>query len=328
MTQGGFPEELNAMLDGFRASRVLLTAIELDIFSALSGGATAEAVARKLGADGRGVLILLNALAGLGLIRKSNGVFANGERADEFLREGAPRDCRLALKHRVRLWDRWTDLTGCVLRGGPDESRAAGGRGGGQTEAFIAAMEFGASLRAPAMAAALDLAGVRRVLDVGGGSGGYSVALARAKPDLQATVLDLPEVTALTRSYVKAAGLEGRIVTVDGDIFKDRFGEGFDLVLISSIVHIYNAVENVAMFKKARAALRPGGRVVVQEFILDDDKTGPLFAALFAVNMLVATSTGNSYSEEELRGLLSDAGFSGVTRVRLQGPSGLMVATA
>jgi len=197
-------------------------------------------------------------------------------------------------------------------------------RGDEWTEAFIAAMHKNTRMRAPQVAAALDLKGVRRVLDLGGGSGGYSIAFARANPRLEATVFDLPTVTPLTRKYADTTKVGARVKTVAGDLHSDAYGSGYDLVFISAIAHMNSPQENLEMLEKAHAALEKGGRVVVQDFILRDDKTRPVTAALFALNMLVGTRSGSAYSESEYRRWLDEAGFTGVERLPLPGPTGLM----
>ena len=177
------------------------------------------------------------------------------------------------------------------------------------------------------VAGAIDLTGVRRLLDLGGGSGAYSQAFARASSEVAPTVFDLPSVTPLARRYAEAAGLGERIATVDGDLLAGDFGSGWDLVFASAICHMLSPEENRALFARVHAALRPGGRFVIQEFVLSDDKTGPLHAALFSLNMLVATRAGASYSEREYLDWLTGAGFGGTKVIALPGPTKLLVAT-
>ena len=328
---GTMPEDLESMIRGFQPSRVLLTAIELDIFTAVAevrapAGVAAEDVAPRTGGSRRGVEALLNALVALGLLEKKDGRFRNGPAADTFLRAGALHDSRAALTHTAHMWDRWGTLTECVRKGTPVAHLDMADRGQDWFEPFIAAMHRNASLRAPIVAAALDLAGVGRLLDLGGGSGAYAAAFARAKPDLLATVFDLPAVTPLTRRYLDASGVGDRVRTVDGDLRTDAYGTGFDLVLVSAICHMNGPDENVAMFRQARAALNPGGRIVIHDYVLDDDKAGPRAGALFALNMLVGTQNGSAYSAAEYCSWLSQAGFESARMVALPGPTDLVLA--
>jgi cyclopropane fatty-acyl-phospholipid synthase-like methyltransferase len=170
------------------------------------------------------------------------------------------------------------------------------------------------------------------MLDLGGGSAAYSIAFAKANAELQVDVVDQPTVLPLTEEYIRRAGLEERIHTRAGDLRKDRFGdsetgEGYDLVLLSAIAHMFSPEENRDLLRRIYRALDAGGRLVLQDFILEADKTRPMFAALFSLNMLVNTEGGASYSEAEYEEWLHEAGFRETRRVRLPGPANLMIAT-
>jgi predicted O-methyltransferase YrrM len=195
------------------------------------------------------------------------------------------------------------------------------------TEAFIAAMHRNASERAPLVVRAVGAHDVRRMLDVGGGSGAYSIAFARANPALRADILDLAGVEPIASRHIREAGVAGRVQVRAGDLRSDRLGEGYDLAFLSAICHMLSATENLDLLGRCREALAPGGRIVIQDFILEPDKTSPRFAALFALNMLVGTRGGSSYSEPEYAAWLGEAGFQHIRRVRLPGPTGLMIAS-
>jgi cyclopropane fatty-acyl-phospholipid synthase-like methyltransferase len=193
------------------------------------------------------------------------------------------------------------------------------------TRSFIAAMHRNARERAPHVVRAIGTAGARRMLDVGGGSGAYSIAFAQASAELHAEVLDRPEVLEIAQGHIDRAGLAGRVTTRVGDLRTDDFGEGFDLVLVSAICHMLSPAENRDLLRRCYRALAPRGRVVIQDFILEEDKTAPKMAALFSLNMLVGTEGGASYNESEYAAWLGEAGFREAIRIRLPGPSGLMV---
>jgi cyclopropane fatty-acyl-phospholipid synthase-like methyltransferase len=166
---------------------------------------------------------------------------------------------------------------------------------------------------------------VQRVLDLGGGSGAYSIAFAQAQPGLKAEVLDLPEVVGLTRGYAQAAGVSDRVTARAGDFEQPDYGDDYDLVWISQVCHMLSPEENLEMLHKAFAALAPGGCVAVQEFLLDPDRAGPPQAALFALNMLVGTTRGDAYTEAEISGWLEEVGLREITCVRLPGNTSLVV---
>jgi 3-hydroxy-5-methyl-1-naphthoate 3-O-methyltransferase len=163
------------------------------------------------------------------------------------------------------------------------------------------------------------------MLDLGGGSGALSIAFARAIPGLKSVIVDLGDVVPLAQEYIRKAGFADRITAHVGDMLRDPLGEDYDLILVSAICHMFSAEDNRGLFQRAYGALGSGGRLVVQDFILEPSKTAPRVAALFSLNMLVGTRAGSSYSEPEYAGWMRDVGFSDVRRVRLPGPSGLMI---
>jgi len=323
---GALPDDLHHTINAFRESRALLTAIELDAFTAVGRGADAQTVARKLATDPRATESLLNALVALAVLAKQDGVFSNTAASARYLAAGGEHDSRAALMHIAHLWTRWTTLTECV-RGGTAQTAGYGRLpDADRTEAFIAAMHKNARLRAPVVVRAIGLDGVHRVLDLGGGSGAYAIAFAAARADLTADILDLEAVVPIAQRHIDEAKLGGRVKPRVGNIGDDAYGTGYDLVFVSAICHMNGPEENVAMLRKARAALVPSGRVVIQDFVLNADKTGPKTGALFALNMLVGTRAGSAYSEQEYTTWLRDAGFAEPRRVVLPGSTDLMIA--
>ena len=320
------PESLDQRIRAFQESRVLLTAIELDLFNALGEGAEAAEVARSLATDPRATEVLLNALVSLGLLEKRDGVFLNTPEAAQHFTRSSPDDVRMAMMHTVHLWETWSTLTECV-RAGTAVGARSGGRGEDWTGAFIAAMHANASRRARAVVQAVDASGILRMLDIGGGSGAYSIAFAQANPALLAEILDIPAVVPIARRHIAEAGVADRVAAREGDLRVSDFGGGFDLVLISAICHMLSADENRELMAKSRAALGAGGRIVISDFILDPDRAGPRMAALFALNMLVGTRSGNTYTELEYASWMREAGFDGIRRVALPGPAHLMIGT-
>ncbi len=324
---GILPDDLMQTLRSFQDCRVILTAIELDLFSAVGSGASARETARKIAADPRATEILLNALCALRLVTKANGIFHNTPVSSRYFVAGSPDYARDSLMHTVNLWSRWSNLTECVRAGTSAGRSEASDRGTEWTRFFIAAMDRNARERAPQVVRAIGVEGRKRMLDVGGGSAAYSIAFCRASTALEAEVFDLPAVLDLTRRYIDAAGLTDRIRTRAGDLLESSLGSGYDLVLVSQVCHSLSEAENLELLKKCHSALTPGGTLAIQEFILEADKTAPKWAALFAINMLVGTRAGNTYSEDEYIGWLKQTGFRETRRIRMPGPSGLVLGT-
>jgi SAM-dependent methyltransferase len=314
------------MATAFQRSRVLLTAHELDLFTALGeeGKSSAE-VARVLGTDERATNRLMNTLFTMGLLEKRDGRFSNSPPASRFLVRRKP-EFMAGLMHTVHLWETWSTLTGAVRQGSSVMARPIGDRGENWLRAFIAAMHWRGRQHAQNMIGLLDLSGVSRVLDVGGGSGVYAMAFARAKPDLTAVVFDLPSIIPMTQEYVAQEELSDRVKMLAGDYEVDELGHGFDLVFLSAIIHSNSGSGNRRLLRKCADALKPTGQLVVQDFIVDEDRTGPPFAVLFALNMLVGTESGDTYTESEVRAWMREAGLSGIGRKDTEFGTTLLIA--
>jgi 2-polyprenyl-3-methyl-5-hydroxy-6-metoxy-1,4-benzoquinol methylase len=186
-------------------------------------------------------------------------------------------------------------------------------------------MHYRARGQAPQTVGVIDLEGVSRVLDVGGGSGAFSMAFVRAGTGISAVVFDLPAVVTLAKSYIESEGFAAQISVAPGDYLHDDLGAGFDLVFLSAIVHSNSDAENRLLIRKAASALEPGGRVVVSDWIMSDDRIQPIGGALFALNMLVGTEAGDTYTEAEIRSWMQDAGLSDISRTDTQAGPGLMI---
>jgi ubiquinone/menaquinone biosynthesis C-methylase UbiE len=299
-------QEISETASAFMKSRVLLTAFELDLFTALGDKTLGPAeVASRVGADERAMDRLLGALTAMGFAIKADGKYSAPEAVRKHLDRNSP-DYLAELAHTANQYRNWGTLTRAVKHGTSvidlafdDDTRR---------EDFIGAMHSRAKKRAPEAVDLIDLADVHRVLDVGGGSGAFSMEMCRRKPGVEAVVLDLPEVIPLTRKYVAQEGFSECIDVMDGDYMTTDFGSGYDLVLFSAILHINSPRENQALLKKAYRALEPGGHIAVLDFIMDEERIHPPRGAVFALNMLINTSAGDSYTASEISGWLSEAG--------------------
>ena len=322
---GVLPDDLNQTLRGYMESRALLTALELDLFTAVGDGATALEVAQKIWTHPRSTEMLLNALASMGMLVKRQGIFRTTPTTARCFVEGSKDNARPGLIHTANIWHRWSNLTDCVRAGTAVGHQEMGNRGDDWTQSFIAAMHRNAAERAPLVVKAIGPGANERLLDVGGGSAAYSIAFAQANESLHATLLDLPTVLPIAQGHINEAGLAGRVDTRGGDLRHDPLGKDFTLILVSAICHMLSPEENQDLLRRSLDALAHRGRVVIQDFILESDKTSPKQAALFALNMLVGTAAGSTYSYEEYAAWLRAAGFHDVREIRLPGPSSLMV---
>ena len=320
---GVLPDRLEQLVRGFMPSRCVLTALDLDIFTAVGDGSNAEQIGTRIHANARAVQMLLNALVSLGLLSKSGDLYTNTPESARFFVQGSKDNHRDGLMHIADIWHRWSTLTeavrsGTCVPGNREETPE-------WTRNFIVAMDGIAKERAPLVVKLLGTAGVHRVLDLGGGSGVYSIAFAKASADVQCEILDIAEVVPLTTEYVRQAGVSAQVKLRIGDMLHDDFGSGYDIIMLNAICHMFSEEQNRDIFRRAGKALAPNGRLVVQDFILNPDKTGPQHAALFSLNMLVGTDAGASYNESEYTQWMKAAGFDDVRRLKLPGPSDLVV---
>lgn len=319
-------DDIHRIATAFQQSRVLLTAVELGVFTALGRKSlTSERTAKKLGTNIRATDRLLNALCATGLVSKKKDLFSNTPAAEKYLIKGE-KGYMAGLMHTSSLWKTWSTLTEAVKKGGKATSDSIKKRSPDWFESFIAAMHYRASAGAFEVVAKLDLSKTSRVLDVGGGSGAYAMAFVRAREEITATIFDLPNVISLAKKYVAEEGLLDRVNFMEADYNKNGFGKGYDLVFFSAIIHINSPRKNQALMNKASKALNTGGQVVIQDFIMDKERTTPPFGVFFALNMLVGTEDGDTYTEAEVKSWLIKSGFTDIRRLEGEGPVSIITA--
>ena len=313
-TNGLSVDEIMQLARSFQRSRVLLSAFELRLFTILGDEQKSSLeVAEILRTDARATDRLMNALCALRLLEKRDWLFANTPQAAECLVEGKPRYLSY-LAHSVNLWETWSTLTEVVRQGGSVADRAISKRDKKWRAAFIGAMHSFATARAPEVIGLLDMAGVVRILDVGGGSGAYAMEMVRVREGVEPIVFDLPQVIPLTQQYLEQNDMKGKIKTRAGDFKTDDFGKSFDMVFVSSIAHMNSPEENNGLIEKCVRALNHGGQLVIKDFTVSEDRTHPPDAALFALNMLVGTAAGDTYTEAEVSSWMISAGLSEIER--------------
>lgn len=303
--------DLSRLSHGFQMAKVFFAANDLDLFSRLKEGREAAELAYELGVDGRALTLLLNALAAMDLVRKEGEIYRNGPAAAEFLVQGEGYRGSI-FKHIHHCWEAWNDLPQVLEAGhpvAPRENTILKDRET-MTRDFIRGMDDVARELAPKVVRQLDLGNARTLLDVGGGPGTYAAAFLEAHPGLEEVrIFDLPGSLAVGREKLTARGLLDRVRLVEGDFNHNDFGNGLDAIWISQVFHSQNEEGCRMLVEKAFRALNPGGVLAVHEFLLDDDKSSPLSAAVFGVHMLVMTEGGRTYSGAEIMAWMSEQGF-------------------
>jgi ubiquinone/menaquinone biosynthesis C-methylase UbiE len=316
MTMPANPQEILSLSRNFMECRVLLTGAELDIFTHLAEPAASRDLAEKQGWHERPLTVVLDALAAMGVLIKKDGHYRTDPGLLPLLSAHSPQSVLPMIKHAATIWKNWSNLTRIVAETGGVEKPPGRFEGREDQKAFIGAMHVIGRQHAPAIARAVQPGPARRLLDVGGASGTYTIAFLEAAPQMSATLFDLPDVVAIGRVRVAEAGLADRVTFVSGNFYTDPLPSGHDLALLSAIIHQNSPAQNLALYKKVWAALVPQGRLVIRDYVMNSDKTAPQSGALFAINMLVGTPGGGTYTYEEIRSGLAEAGFENIRLIQ------------
>ncbi len=303
----------------FMKSRVLLSAAQLDLFTLLDQKASsAHELALVTGTDLRALTRLLDCLVTFGHIEKADGLYTLTEKGALFSSKHPDSVLPMVL-HLAHIWHNWHYLTETVRQGTNPHRQSIVHSGPEALRAFIGAMHVVGKDLSRDIAASLDLSPFRKLLDIGGASGTLTIAFLERNPSLHAVLYDLPDVLPMAQERLQAHGLMDRVRLVAGDFYKDPLPLGCDLALLSAIIHQNSPEENLALYRKIREVLEPGGCLVIRDHIMEPDRTHPPAGALFAINMLVNTQGGDTYTFEETETALKEAGFRKVDWVR-KGP--------
>ena len=307
-------DDLSELSRGFMAARIIIAAAELEIFDHLEDeGATAEEMAASFGGTDRAYVIVLNALAALGLIEKKEGRYRNTPLTQRHLVTTSPQYRGDGLRIHSNLWDSWTGLDS-ILRGEPYEAPKIMDDPE-RNRRFTRAMHAYHFDEASEIAPLLGLERATSMLDLGGGAASYSIAFCQASPNLKAVLIDRPQTLETAGEYVEEHGMSERITLRGGDFYEDEaydLGGPYDFVFISNVLHIEDEGRNLALLGRAFEATTPGGRIVINEVPIKESGIEPLWGAIFAVNMLVATDRGDSYPQSTMGSWLKAAGCTRV----------------
>ncbi|HUL37848.1 MAG TPA: methyltransferase [Thermodesulfobacteriota bacterium] len=309
----GSSEEVLRLAQNFMESRIMLSGAELNLFTILSPvPLSAQEVASRIGADLRALTILLDALSAMGLLVKQRETYQCEGSVSPFLSEGAPNSVLPMVLHAAHLWQRWSALTDAVQGSMVSRDATKSSQSPEDLRAFIGAMDVLATRRAGEIVSAIDPSSSKILLDVGGALGTYTIAFLQAVPEMRATLFDKPEVVELARERLSKAGVLNRVTLVPGDFYHDELPRGHDLAFVSAIIHQNSQEQNLDLFKKVFRSLNRRGRIIIRDHVMEPDRIRPKEGAIFAVNMLMGTPGGTTYTYEEIKTGLSQAGFIGI----------------
>ena len=324
MDTENFVPYLDTLASGYQKSQILFTALRAGVFDQLEEPRTSNEVAGAVGWSPRGTRMLLDGLVALNLVDKDGEAYRNAPVASQCLVEGATLDQTHIMRHRDHGYATWGQLEQTVQQG-HGLPKAEESRSPEELRAFICGMNDIAKQSARDMLGIVDLTDRRNLLDIGAGPGTYSIACMEAIPELRATLFDLPEVIPIGREQVEATGFTDRASFVEGDLTTDELGSGFDLILVSNIIHSYGPDTNADLVKRCYSALKPGGKLIIKDFLLESDRMGPPFSLIFALHMLVHTDAGDTYSRDEVARWTDSAGFAPGAFRELTPQSGLWI---
>jgi SAM-dependent methyltransferase len=326
------PERIMQMAWGFAPPLVIEAAVRHGVFDRLAQApATVTELSAATGASSRGLGAIADLLLGLGLLsRDEGGRYALMPESATFLVSTQPGYLGGLYRHMSsQLMPAWLRLTDVVGTGKPATAVNTAAEGAPFFADFVEAIFPMSYPGAQALAAALDLghaSGPVSVLDLAAGSGVWGIALAQASPKVIIHAVDWPDVLPVTRRVAERFGLADRLTTAPGDLLAADFGAGHQVATLGHILHSEGMARSRALLKRTHAALAPGGTIAIAEFVVDADRRGPVGALIFAVNMLVNTDAGGTYSFDEIAAWLTEAGFAEPRQLPAPGPSPLILA--
>jgi precorrin-6B methylase 2 len=311
-------EEILNTVRAFQPACVISAAADLDVFTALKNKPlTAHSLSASLKTDPRATTIMLDALTALGLLIKKGNFYSVPTEVAEILTEASPKNILPGIRHLANCHRRWIQLAEVVKYGRPAERKPSIRGKAADTASFIGAMEkFSGPIAEEILHKRLSLKlqplSFTHLLDIGAGSGTWAIAFLRINPQAKATLFDLPDVIPLTRKHLADANLTHRVSFVQGDYNHDDLPEGADLAWLSAVTHQNSREANRALFTKIYNALADKGSLVIRDVVMAPSQTTPVAGALFAINMLVSTESGGTFTFEEFEQDLSAAGFTNI----------------
>jgi ubiquinone/menaquinone biosynthesis C-methylase UbiE len=325
------PEKIMQVATGTWVCGILSAAVVHSIFNHLEGeGASVAALQEKTGISARGAQALLDGLVGVGLVQLVNGRYRNSPETSFYLVEGKPGYMGGFVRLQLEDMRRWIDFPKVVQSGVPIDENTSELPENEYWELLVPAI---ANLSIPLVQKAGEILGLSKAgsvswLDVGGGSGIYSALWLKMNPRARAVQLDWANVNRVARNYVSKYGVEDRFQTIDGDFHTTDFGDAkYDFGIYSHIAHQETPQSNLEIFRKFRKALKPGGTLLISDFVLNDDRSGHPFSLTFSSMMVLHTKGGTTYRQKDYHDWLTEAGFRNISIEPTPTPATLIFAS-
>jgi ubiquinone/menaquinone biosynthesis C-methylase UbiE len=320
------PEKIFETCFAFAPSRILLAGVELEVFTIIANGYnSSKEIAKVANADPRGMEILLNSLTALNFLTKSNNVYNLAPISEKFLVKGISTYYGDFVPNVDLQWDSWRELTNVVKTGKPFTplEKEEGAEFFKKLVSQIFPMSY------PAAKAAAQKLGMKNsnILDIAAGSGVWGIAFAENDANTKITAQDWSGVLEITKKFVNKFGLDDRFNYIPGDLRQVDFGNDYDLIILGHICHSEGANNTIKLLSRCYNSLKDGGKLLIADMIPDDDRCSTVFPLIFAVNMLVSTTEGDTFTMKEYDAWLKNAGFRDRQTLNVPAPSPLIIAT-
>jgi ubiquinone/menaquinone biosynthesis C-methylase UbiE len=326
------PERLMQFAWGYAIPLVIEAGVKNHVFDHLDGGAkTLDELSRATGASRRGLRPVLNTLVSINLLGKQGDGYTLTSESQTFLVSTKPSFQGGLFRHMSKqLIPKWLELSKCVATGQPSQAVNHQSEGVAFFEELVSDIFPMSYAGAQALGRSLEIQKTQtpyRVLDLATGSGVWGIAQAQLSPKVHVTAVDWPGVLTVTRRFTEKFNVASQFDYVAGDLASADFGSGYHLATLGHILHSEGESRSRRLLKKTFAALAPGGQISIAEFVANEDRTGPPNAMIFAVNMLVNTSDGDTFTFSQMKVWLTESGFTNVRQLEAPGPSPLILAT-
>ena len=311
----------------YKQSKIFLTACELDIFTIIeSEERTSKEISIEAGTDESATLKLLDALCAMNFLTKNDGKYRNTKATRRFLVRSRPEYLGNLMYHTY-MWEKWDDLTTVIRHGENKTYQELEEKSQKWVDAFVDSLHWRNVLKAPDIVSLIDLHEINKLLDLGCSSGIYSMEFKKAKPSLDITAFDSPKITNETFQHFKRAKMENDIKLIGGDIFTDDIGKGYDAVFISDTLAKFDFKSDYKILHKIFDALNYGGKIIVHDIIIEDNKIEPLSATIDSLELLINTKGGDVFTETDIWVMLNEAWFSNVKRIKTPFDTSLIIGT-